>query len=198
MVTMQADAPVAAPTRLPDRWTHEELDALPDDGMRYELLDGILLVSPSPVTAHQRAVTRIWRLLDEACPPGLETFVAPFDWRPDGLTSLEPDVLVVPQTALTKKNVTGTPAIVVEVLSPGTRRIDRTAKLSRYEDGAIPQYWIVDPGDPDDQTRPAIIEVYELVNAGYRLAVQARGDEQITITGPVPVTVRPADLVRPR
>lgn len=166
--------------------------------MRYELLDGILLVSPSPVTAHQRAVARLLVILDAACPSGFEAFVAPFDWRPDDLTSLEPDVLVVPQTALTKKNVTGTPAIVVEVLSPGTARIDRTAKLSRYADGAIPQYWIVDPGSAGNPARPASVEIYELADGGYRLHASARGDEQITITGPVEVALRPADLVRPR
>lgn len=95
---MQTDS--IAPARAPDRWTHEELDALPDDGMRYELLDGVLLVSPSPVTAHQRAVARLWRLFDGACPSGFEAFVTPFDWRPDPVTSLEPDVLVVPQSRL--------------------------------------------------------------------------------------------------
>jgi Uma2 family endonuclease len=184
---------VTTPVRA--RWTHEELDALPDDGMRHELLDGVLLVSPSPATRHQRAVYRIWQLLDAACPPGHEAFGAPFDWRPDDVTSLEPDVLVVPREALTDANVTGTPTLVVEVLSPGTARIDRTAKMSRYAEGGIGQYWLVDPGD---ETRPAVAEIFDLDGGQYRLQAQAAGEQELTITGPVAVTLRPADLTRPR
>lgn len=184
---------VTTPVRA--RWTHAELDALPDDGMRHELLDGVLLVSPSPATRHQRAVTRVWQLLDAACPPGHEAFVAPFDWRPDATTSLEPDVLVVPREALTDANVTGTPTLVVEVLSPGTARIDRTAKMSRYADGGIGQYWLVDPGDDE---RAAIVEIYDLTDELYRLQARAVGDEELAVAGSVAVTLRPADLTRPR
>lgn len=184
---------VVSPPRT--RWTHEELDALPEDGMRHELLDGVLLVSPAPVTRHQRAVTRVWRLLDDACPPGFEAFAAPFDWRPDAMTSLEPDVLVVPQSALTDANVTGTPVLVVEVLSPGTARIDRTAKMSRYADGGIAQYWLVDPGDG---TRTPSVEVYDLAGGEYQLHAHATGDDEFSVTGPLAVTLRPADLTLPR
>jgi Uma2 family endonuclease len=178
-----------------EKWTHEAIDALPDDGMRHELLDGVLLVSPSPVTGHQRAVFRIAQHLDAACPPGYEAFVAPFDWRPDETTSLEPDVLVVPQSALTDKNVVGTPVVVVEVLSPGTARIDRTAKMSRYFDGGIAQYWLVDPGDAK---KPAAIEVFDRTDDGYQLHASGSGEDEVTIRGIVTVTLRPADLVRPR
>lgn len=196
MVTMQAAS--QARVRAPDRWTHEELDALPDDGMRHELLDGVLLMSPAPAMRHQRAITRVWRLLDAVCPPGHEVFVAPFDWRPDQFTSLEPDVLMVPQSALTDANVVGVPAIVVEVLSPSTARIDRTAKMSRYFDGGVGQYWLVDPRDPQDATRPPAVEVFDRGEDGFRLQVRATGDDEVTVTGIATVTLRPADLVRPR
>ncbi len=69
-------------------WTVDDLDRLPDDGLRYELLDGILLVSPAPTRRHQRAVWQLGLLLQAPCPPELEVLVAPLDWRPDRKTSL--------------------------------------------------------------------------------------------------------------
>lgn len=183
------------PDHPPGVWTHEMVDALPDDGMRHELLDGMLLVSPSPVTGHQRAALRVAQILDASCPAEHEVFIAPFDWRPDELTSLEPDVLLVPQSALTDKNVMGTPALAVEVLSPSTRRVDRTVKMSRYADGGIGQYWLVDPGDGD---HAPTVEVYDLADGSYRLQVRTVGENSVTVDGIASVTFRPADLVRPR
>ncbi len=147
-------APVA-PGRWPDRidgeWTVDDLETLPNDGLRYEIIDGILQVSPSPVTDHQRVVTCLAFAFTSVCPRGFEVFVAPLDWQPDRRTSLEPDLLVVPKDAIGPKNITGTPALVVEVLSPSTARIDRTLKFSRYAEGGIGQYWIVDPSVPSIQ-----------------------------------------------
>ena len=76
-------------------WTVKDLEALPDDGLQDELLDGILLVSPGPVGRHQRACARLHLVLAAACPPELEVFFAPVDWQPDGRTSLQPDLLVI-------------------------------------------------------------------------------------------------------
>jgi Uma2 family endonuclease len=184
-------APVV-PGRWPDRidgeWTVEDLETLPDDGMRYEIIDGILQVSPSPVTAHQRAVLRLAVAFTAACPPGFEVFVAPLDWQPDRRTSLEPDVLVVPKDAIGPKNISGTPALVVEVLSPSTARIDRMLKFSRYAEGGIGQYWIVDPAVPSIQTYSLRGETYELIAEG----VDA---EQVSGVAPMMVTVSPASLI---
>src|SRR5699024_10768533 len=77
--------------RTGEEWTVNDLDLLPDDGLQYELLDGLLLVSPAPVPVHQRVITRLLVLLHAACPPGYEVFTAPLDWRPDQRTSLQPD-----------------------------------------------------------------------------------------------------------
>ena len=79
-------------------WTVDDLDRIPDDGLQYELLDGLLLVSPAPPKSHQRAVGRMYLLLTKACPAAFEVFFAPLDWRPDMLTSLQPDVLVAEQS----------------------------------------------------------------------------------------------------
>ena len=125
-------------------WTVDDLDLLPDDGLQYELLDGLLLVSPAPTRRHQRAAFQLGLLLTAFCPPETEVLLAPLDWRPDTRTSLQPDVLV-----LGNRNLESTPAesmvLVVEVLSPSSRRKDAILKRSKYEDEGIASYWIIDP-----------------------------------------------------
>ena len=181
--------PVAPPGG--GEWTVDLLEQLPDDGLRYEILDGILIVSPSPIPVHQRAIGRIYRLLDDRCPPDHEAFVTPLDWQPDNRTSLEPDVLVVATDRIGPKNIQQNPAIVVEVLSASSRRYDRLLKFGRYAEAGIPQYWIVDPARPS-------VEVYDLDEQGeYRLVASGSGDESVTVAGPLAVTLRPVDLVRP-
>ena len=106
-------------------WTVDDLDQVPDDGLQYELLDGMLLVTPAPVPDHQRFARGVFRILDEACPyDRFEVFFAPIDWQPDLRTSLQPDVLVVAKDRIGAKNITEPLALAVEVLSPSTRRKD--------------------------------------------------------------------------
>jgi Uma2 family endonuclease len=165
------------------------LETLPDDGLRYELIDGTLIVSPSPIPVHQRAVVEMLVLLRDACGPEYEAFVAPLDWQPDRLTSLEPDVLVVRKDRIGEKNIQQALTVAVEVLSPGTARYDRLLKFSRYAEGGVAQYWLVDPRVPS-------VEVYDLVDGDYQLAARANGEGRVTVETPFAVTVRPADLVR--
>lgn len=175
--------------RAGEEWTTEMLKQLPDDGLRYELIDGILIVSPAPRLNHQRAVGRLYRLLGDNCPDDHEVFVSPLDWQPDGRTSLEPDVLVVAKDRLGEVNITENPALVVEVLSPSTSRYDRVMKAARYAEAGIPQYWIVDPRKPS-------VEVFDLDEHGvYQLTARAEGDDAVTVSAPMPVTVSPAALV---
>jgi len=184
-------APVA-PGRWPDHisgeWTVEDLETLPDNGLRYEIIDGILQVSPSPVPLHQQAILQLAIAFSVACPRELKVYVAPLDWQPDSRTSLEPDVLVVPRNAIGAKSITGTPALVVEVLSPSTDRIDRMLKFSRYAEGGIGQYWLVDPNGPS-------IQVFSLTDRRYELLVEGVGDQPVSVTGPLEVTVVPSSLV---
>jgi Uma2 family endonuclease len=170
-------------------WTVDLLDQLPDDNLKYEILDGILLVSPAPIPRHQRAIFRLGRILDDACPADHELFIAPLDWRPDKRTSLEPDLLVVAKDRIGEKDIQENPAIVVEVLSPSSRRYDRLLKFGRYAEAGIPQYWIVDPDRPS-------VEVYDLDDQGaYRLTASAEGDAQVEVVAPLNVTVTPRALV---
>ena len=182
----------AVPGRWPDRidgeWTVEDLETLPDDGLRYEIIDGILQVSPRPVPVHQQVLLELALLFKAVCPPQFLVYVAPLDWQPDRRTSLEPDVLVVPKVAIGPKNVTGTPVLVVEVLSPSTARIDRTLKLSRYAEGGIGQYWIVDPAVPS-------IQIYSMRGESYELIAEGVGDEEGSVDAPLHVAVSPASLI---
>lgn len=169
-------------------WTVHDLARLPDDGLQYELLDGILLVSPAPVPKHQRAVVAMLLLLHASCPPELEVFVAPLDWQPDERTSLQPDVLVVRRDLIGEKNLTDRLELAVEVLSPSTRRKDLVLKHSKYADAGVASYWVVDPQVPS-------IIAWDLVDGTYRPAGEATGDQAVTLHRPYPVTVTPAGLI---
>ena len=168
-------------------WTVDDLERIPDDGLQYELLDGMLLVSPAPSRNHQRAVGRLFILLTEACPPNFEAFVSPLDWRPDQLTSLQPDVLVLNSTHLDVP-VDESMILAVEVLSPSTRRKDLFLKRSKYEDAGVASYWIIDPATPS-------ITALDLVDGHYVTVGEAIGDASITLEKPYLITIVPSALV---
>jgi Uma2 family endonuclease len=169
-------------------WTVQDLDLLPDDGLQYELLEGILLVSPAPTRRHQRAAARLFALLQQSCPSDMEVLFAPLDWRPDSRTSLQPDVLVLGNQDL-ESSAAESMILAVEVLSPSTRRKDTILKRSKYEDEGIASYWIVDPEAPS-------ITALKLIDGRYVLVGQAAGEESLTVEKPFPVTIVPATLIR--
>lgn len=98
--------------------TRDDLDAMPDDGHRYELVDGTLLVSPAPSRRHQDAVLNLARVLQDACPPELRCYVAPFDVVLPNGAMFQPDVLVANRADLTERDLPAAPVLAVEVLSP--------------------------------------------------------------------------------
>ena len=134
---------------LMQRWTVDDVHALPDDGNRYEVIDGELLVTPAPAWRHQRAVVRLCELLG----PYLQRetagvlMVAPADVKFSMTRLVQPDVFVAPL-------VDGQPPeefaevgrllLAVEVLSPSTARADRIAKRALFRDEGVPEYWIID------------------------------------------------------
>ena len=135
------------------RLTYADLVAMfPDeDGVRRELIDGELFVTPSPFIQHQRLVIRLTTALANhlAAHPGQgEVFAAPLDVVMTPHDVVEPDVLVVlgdQLDVLTDKHIHGAPGIVVEVLSQGTRKRDLTIKRQLFDREGVREYWIVDP-----------------------------------------------------
>ncbi len=169
--------------------TIADLETMPDDGHRYELLDGTLLVTPAPSLSHQTVVPRIWRSLEDARPADLRVLVAPFDVVLADDTVLQPDVLVARQGDLTERNLPAAPVLAVEVLSPSTQRIDRFLKHSRYAAAGVEHYWIIDPDEPS-------LTAYRLRPDGsYEPVAHPIGDEPYEATEPVIVTVIPSALV---
>src|SRR5207248_1360201 len=121
-----------------------------DDGKRREIIDGQLYVTPSPNTKHQTASINLsgmlWTYL-KMHPIG-RVFAAPFDTVFSDFDVVEPDLLYISRerlSVLTEKHVRGAPDLVVEILSPGTRRTDEKIKRKLYERFDVLEYWIVDP-----------------------------------------------------
>ncbi|HVM28298.1 MAG TPA: Uma2 family endonuclease [Mycobacteriales bacterium] len=166
-----------------------DLETMPDDGHRYELLDGVLLVSPAPRRSHQRAVRGLFRVLDQACPEELELLFAPFDVVLADDTVLEPDLLVAPRSQFTERDLPGPPLLAVEVLSASTRRIDLLLKRDRLQSAGVPSYWLVDPDGPS-------LTALELRDGVYVEAAHVVSDQAWTAERPYGVTVVPAELLR--
>lgn len=168
--------------------TVADLESFPDDGWRYELLDGTLLVSAAPSVAHQRASIRLTLLLAPACPPHLELLTAPLDVTLDDTTQLQPDLLVAPRQQFTAKNLPGAPLLALEILSPSTRLIDLNLKKARYEQAGCASYWVVDPLEPR-------LTAWELVDGAYAQVADVTGDESWTAAAPYAVTITPSSFV---
>lgn len=129
-------------------WTVERVLALPDDGNRYEVVDGELLVTPSPGLQHQDAVLALGaRLLAYTQAIGVgHVVIAPADVQLDGRTLVQPDVFVFdpPASRPLRLQDVHTLLLAIEVSSPSTARFDRVVKRLRYQRQGIPEYWIVD------------------------------------------------------
>jgi Uma2 family endonuclease len=130
-------------------WTAEQVRALPDDGQRYELVSGELVVTPAPRGVHQVAIRALVRLLD---PWLVATGHAHLLWSPADISLgedeiLQPDLFVYRTAAgreLREWNEVTELLLVIEVLSPSTARFDRQLKRRRYQRAQVPEYWVVD------------------------------------------------------
>ena len=165
---------MAMPATRKDRtdWTVDEVLELPNDGSRYELVDGVLLVSPAPSWPHQVAVSHLMFLLQtwlNAHPIGIAG-VAPCDFIFSNCRLLQPDAWVLPFGPKVRRPAqrSPTPMLVVEITSPSTARHDRKVKRPVYQSEMIPEYWIVDLDAqvierwrPDDVRTEVIINTLE-------------------------------------
>ena len=130
--------------------TYDDYALLPDDGKRHELLDGEHFVTPSPNTRHQIVSANLFAALRSFVKErrlGLVLY-APMDVVLTQHDVVEPDVLYVSSARaaiLTEANVAGAPDLVVEILSPSSRRHDEVLKRNVYERTGVAQYWLIDP-----------------------------------------------------
>lgn len=130
--------------------TYEDYCLFPADGRRHEVIEGEHYVTPAPYLRHQVIVTRLTRMLDdhvERAAIGV-ILTAPVDVVLSPTNVVQPDLVFVSaarRDVLTDANIQGAPDLVVEVLSPSTRRTDQTTKRKLYERFGVREYWLVDP-----------------------------------------------------
>ena len=130
-------------------WTVDELRSLPDDGNRYEVIDGALFVTPAPSLLHQRAVIELLLLVRpyaDRC--SLDCYLAPAEVAFSQRRSVEPDLFVLPMLGgrrVAHFDEVKRLVLAVEVISPSSARSDRHTKRHLYQSEAVPEYWIVDP-----------------------------------------------------
>ena len=156
---------MALPNRI--RYKADDIWDTPDDGKRYEVIDGQLYVTPAPVPEHQGVsialCAYLWPYVRQH---GLgQLYAAPIGVILDEETAVQPDLVYISQERqqiIGERSIDGAPDLVVEILSPGTRSRDRGIKQRRYAEAGIPHYWIVDP-----TTRA--LEAYRLGEPGYEL-----------------------------
>jgi Uma2 family endonuclease len=168
--------------------TRDDLDRMPDDGRRRELIDGALIVTPAPSPRHQRVVANLYRLLYAGCPRELEVMFAPLDVAISADTVMQPDLLVARREDFTERDLPKVPQLAVEVHSPSTRRIDLMLKWSMLEAAGCPSYWVVDPDTPS-------LIAWEMQDGAYAQVAKVTGTESARLTSPYDVTVVPADLI---
>jgi Uma2 family endonuclease len=159
------------------RLTYPELRMMPDDGKRYELIDGEVFVTPSPSEKHQRILVNLLMSMQaHAKARGLgRVYVAPFDVVFGEKTALQPDLLFVssPRRGIIgPEYVLGAPDLVVEILSPYRVPYDRVTKFEQYAQNGVGEYWIIDPVAES-------VDVFRLAGSSYELVGSVTGDRTL-------------------
>ncbi|MCO8275653.1 Uma2 family endonuclease [Actinoplanes sp. TRM 88003] len=177
------------------QWTSDDLDRVPEDGVRREIIDGVLHVTPSPSSVHQALSGLLFYALSLSCPEHL--FVSQAN---DVILSPQrryvPDLLVVTFEAAKSKTGKFTPDEVVlaaEIVSPSTKSIDSLTKPAFYAHAGIPFYWLIETNDE------LTVTVYELDTDEkiYEPLETFGGDDTIRLDRPWPIEI-PLRSVRPR
>lgn len=193
MATTQAPTTQAHPLGSPARWTapggvwsEPDLHLFPQDGHRYEIVDGGLHVAPPAPAAHETLVAAVLSTLRAAAPPGW--------WVCDrlgieiGASNIVPDVTVLrPRSSGAIWSDPVDVALVVEVEAPATRRYDRLIKPSLFADAGIRSYWRVEPGPVTP-----ILHVYDLLAGAYPPGQRFEGAEPVKLGAPYPLRITPA------
>ncbi len=165
--------------------TVADLEAMPDDGRRYELIGGAIVMTPAPGLDHQRVSFRLQCLLAEAW-PGMEVFDAPVDLDLPGAQRVQPDLVAV-ERGRSGTRLSLPVGLVVEIVSPGSLTNDRVTKRATYATAGISAYWIVDPDR-------GLITCLVLDGAEYRIAAEGAS---VTVDDPVSLRVDLRALLEP-
>lgn len=169
-------------------FTVDDLDFMPDDGNVYELIDGVLIVSPPSGRRHQRALVKLGELLDDACPEELAVLWPPYVVRAADDTELRPDLQVAWDEDIVDEVVFDAPELVVEVVDANTTINDLNNKKAAYARMGVPHYWVLDPA------RPCLL-VYELDEDHYRRIARVCAEEPFETDEPFPVRIVLTELL---
>jgi Uma2 family endonuclease len=162
---------------IPRRATYEDYLRIPDDGKRYEILDGAVFMMAAPSPRHQYASKRLQRVLEDYFEGARNGLVlnAPLDVVLADDDVVQPDLVVVmDRRQVSSRGIAGPPLVLVEVLSPSRPEYDRLTKAGRYAVRGVPHYWIVDP-------EGRAMECYRLVGDAYRLDAAAGGADVLAV-----------------
>lgn len=167
------------------RLTYDDFVRIPNDGKRHEIIDGVHYVTPSPALRHQQLLGRLYLAIGgflEAHPDLGQAFLSPLDTVFSPWDVVEPDLLFVAADQLdilTEPNIQGAPALVVEILSPSTRRRDMEIKRALFARGGVREYWLIDP-------RAREVTVYRRRSNGtFPKAAQVSAAEGTGLTTPL-------------
>ncbi len=159
-------------------WTYEDYRQLPDDGNRYEVLEGLLCVTPAPTSYHQTLSRRLQFLFYQLELEGKGlVFNAPIDLLIPGAEPAQPDLVYLApgqESLVTRRGIEGVPEVVIEILSPSTATRDRTVKLHLYEGNGVRRYGLLDPS-------ARTFELFVLDGPGYRLEASLGPGDQLAL-----------------
>ena len=158
------------------RLTYEQYRALPEDGNRYEVVQGELLMTAAPRIDHQRVSANLQFILESYIRANNwgKLFDAPVEVYLGEEDIVQPDLVCVSrehEQIIAEKNITGAPDLIVEILSPSTARYDRVLKANMYARHRVPHYWVVD-------AEARTLEAFEWDNGHYRLIAAHAEDEK--------------------
>ena len=174
---------------IPRRATYEDYCRFPDDGQRYEILDGRIYMTPAPSPRHQFASKRLQRTLEAYFegPRNCVVFNAPIDVILADADVVQPDLVVTTRSQISSRGIEGPPLVLVEILSPSRPEYDRLTKARRYAAQGVPHYWIVDP-------EVRALECFRLQDQVYCLDAAASKQDEFVVPAFDGLTIALADL----
>jgi Uma2 family endonuclease len=176
-----------AQTKSAGTWTYTDLFALPDDGRRYEIIEGELYEMPAPSWAHATVISNlISAIIPLVVKLGGRWRTAPLDVFFQGADPVQPDIIVLlpeSQAQPTERGVEGPPDLLIEVLSPSNRGHDLLTKRALYARAGVREYWLIDP-------EARTIEILSLDRDAFHLALAVSGGAPLDspILGQLPIT----------